>query len=372
MAKKAVVITTSILVIGGIGGYLLWDHFRKPEGSGSGDQNDQDSGNEESEGSKGGSKGGSSGGSSVQIKDTGYKPQTKTELATNYRLWANSTQALSKKYGAESSYDLDKTGSANSYFEKSYAAGKTEYEAYLKTLEKIKYADLPNNLKGIAKALGFENTTKDYFKQNSAGNFYIAYNNNKGNRITIFDTGTYRVTPKNDTGKKLSEGSVTGNLSSITPFSNYPKAGTAISYPNNVHHVFVLATTSPEQDMIASNPKMSNSSAQNIANELFDAVNGGGTKDTKFWNNMYKAKNMAQWKQVYEAFGSREGWNLDRWINNDMENPSERAKVNKWAGEPWRNVRLRLTSGYKNWPSGVSKRSYSGDGSKLIDWTHAT
>ncbi len=52
-------------------------------------------------------------------------------LAIDYRTWANSTEALKKKYGKTSPFDLDSTSSKpyNKNFLNSYAAGKTEYEA---------------------------------------------------------------------------------------------------------------------------------------------------------------------------------------------------------------------------------------------------
>ncbi len=55
------------------------------------------------------------------------------ELAKAYREWANSTDELSKKYGKNSKFDLDKTTSNpyNNYFLRSYEAGKAEYEASL-------------------------------------------------------------------------------------------------------------------------------------------------------------------------------------------------------------------------------------------------
>ena len=52
-------------------------------------------------------------------------------LAKNYRQWANSTDALSKKYGKKSGYNLDSTYSsdpANDYFDRSYAAGREDFE----------------------------------------------------------------------------------------------------------------------------------------------------------------------------------------------------------------------------------------------------
>lgn len=63
--------------------------------------------------------------------------QAQIDLATAYRKWANSTDALKKKWGKTSTYDLDETSPNpyNSYFTNSYnGGGKAEYEAYLKTI----------------------------------------------------------------------------------------------------------------------------------------------------------------------------------------------------------------------------------------------
>jgi hypothetical protein len=52
------------------------------------------------------------------------------DMAKEYRLWANSTPELKSKYGKTSTYDLDATSNKpwNSNFEKSYAAGKSEFD----------------------------------------------------------------------------------------------------------------------------------------------------------------------------------------------------------------------------------------------------
>ena len=75
----------------------------------------------------------SDGGGSTPSSSTSSSPTSaQIALAKDYRLWANSTDALSKKYGKKSSYDLDKTSSNpyNSYFKRSYAVGQGEYEAW--------------------------------------------------------------------------------------------------------------------------------------------------------------------------------------------------------------------------------------------------
>tara|TARA_B100001287_G_scaffold211448_1_gene180288 strand:+ start:2485 stop:3234 length:750 start_codon:yes stop_codon:yes gene_type:complete len=55
------------------------------------------------------------------------KFNNKKKLVRDYRQWANSTDELSHKFGKPSNYDLDAIGSVNSYFYRSYAAGKKEF-----------------------------------------------------------------------------------------------------------------------------------------------------------------------------------------------------------------------------------------------------
>ena len=75
----------------------------------------------------------SGGGSSSSSSSSSSPTSAQVELAKAYRLWANSTDALRKKYGKDSQYDLDATTSNpyNSYFKRSYEAGKSDYEASL-------------------------------------------------------------------------------------------------------------------------------------------------------------------------------------------------------------------------------------------------
>lgn len=69
---------------------------------------------------------------------SGAPTQAQIDLAVAYRKWANSTDALKKKWGKTSTYDLDETSPSpyNEYFLNSYnGGGKAEYEAYLKAKE---------------------------------------------------------------------------------------------------------------------------------------------------------------------------------------------------------------------------------------------
>jgi hypothetical protein len=120
--KKKIIIWTSIAVILSVGGYLTYNYFKN---------RDKDKGdntppilppnvNDETNSS-------STNSSSTQVASE------QNALAIQYRLWANSTDSLSKKYGKKSQFDLDAT-SQNPYggtFLKSYAAGKNDYEANL-------------------------------------------------------------------------------------------------------------------------------------------------------------------------------------------------------------------------------------------------
>lgn len=115
--KKKLVIGTSVAVILGVGGYFL-HKFLKEKGV-IGGKVKEDVQEEETVIDKG------------STNSNSNKPTTaQKELATAYRIWANSTDTLKKKYGKDSSYDLDATSNTpyNSFFTKSYAAGKTEYE----------------------------------------------------------------------------------------------------------------------------------------------------------------------------------------------------------------------------------------------------
>jgi hypothetical protein len=62
------------------------------------------------------------------------------KTAKEYRAWANSTTELSAKYGKSSKYDLDATSNKpyNTNFEKSYAAGKSEFDNRTKNILKVK------------------------------------------------------------------------------------------------------------------------------------------------------------------------------------------------------------------------------------------
>ena len=128
--KKRIIIWTSVTTILGVGGYFLYKYLKDKGIIGKNNKGDK--------GSTGGqNKGGGNENQVVQPKPSVVTPAQptaeQTALATAYRIWANTTDELSKKYGKKSTYDLDATRS-NPYggtFLKSYAAGKADYEKSL-------------------------------------------------------------------------------------------------------------------------------------------------------------------------------------------------------------------------------------------------
>ena len=125
--KKRVIIWTSVAVVLGVGGYFLYKYLKDKGIIGKNDTGDT--------GSTGGQNTG--GGAENQVVHpipSSTPTAEQTALATAYRIWANSTDELSKKYGKKSSYDLD-ASSSNPYggtFLRSYAAGKSDYEKSIK------------------------------------------------------------------------------------------------------------------------------------------------------------------------------------------------------------------------------------------------
>lgn len=121
--KKRIIIWTSVAVVLGVGGYFLVKYLKDKGIIGKKDTGDTDGGSTDGGSISGGS---TSGGSTTTAEQIA--------LAVAYRIWANSTDELSKKYGKKSSYDLD-ASSSNPYggtFLRSYAAGKSDYEKSIK------------------------------------------------------------------------------------------------------------------------------------------------------------------------------------------------------------------------------------------------
>jgi hypothetical protein len=149
--KKRVIIWTSVAVVLAVGGYFLVKYL-KDKGI-IGKKDTKDTGDTESGATSGGATSGgatsggatsggatsggatSGGANSGGATSGGLTPTAEqTATATAYRIWANSTDDLSKWYGKKSSFDLD-ASSSNPYnlnFLRSYASGNTDYKAYLK------------------------------------------------------------------------------------------------------------------------------------------------------------------------------------------------------------------------------------------------
>jgi hypothetical protein len=118
---KGIVVIATIAVLGALT-YIGITLF--------GSKEDKDTGGKDTGGGDTG--GGDTGGGGNAV--SGLTTPEQVALATAYRLWANSTEELNKKYGKKSQFDLDATSPNpyNSFFLKSYALGKSDYEASLK------------------------------------------------------------------------------------------------------------------------------------------------------------------------------------------------------------------------------------------------
>lgn len=131
--KKRIIVWTSVATILGIGSYLLYKWLKDSGKIGKGSSNNNnDSGTttviRDTPITSSGSSSGSSSSSSSSITEE------QKALATNYRIWANSTDELAKKWGKPSKYDLDASSTTpyNNFFLRSYnGGGKAEYEKYL-------------------------------------------------------------------------------------------------------------------------------------------------------------------------------------------------------------------------------------------------
>jgi hypothetical protein len=176
--KKRIIIWTSVAAIVGVGGYFLYKYLKDKGIIGKKDTGDT--------GSTGGQNtGGGAENQVVQPIASSTPTAEQTALATAYRIWANSTDELSKKYGKKSQYDLDATRS-NPYggtFLQSYAAGKTEYEASLKGVSATLSDSLISDIATIrSKAnVNSPNAAESYLK--SVASKYPSYVQNWANAL---------------------------------------------------------------------------------------------------------------------------------------------------------------------------------------------
>ena len=303
--KKNLFIGLALTTIVGAAGYLIWSmNPKKPKGETppppppSDDPPPVVTPPVVNTGS-GTSSGGSSGG--------GYTPPTKSELATAYRAWANSTAELSKKYGKESKYDLDATGSANSFFDKSYAAGKTEYEAYLKDKAGVKAADLPANLKSL---YNIETWGKTLGK-NAQNQYYIQLKASTGLYYFFYDTGRAKIW-NNNTKKEVSllDWWDKGKSVKVTSGENKGKTFTA----NSPHEVMTKASVDPQKK-----ESWTDATYTTAVVQLYDAMKGGGTKDNQFWSWYYKmTQTRADWDKFLSRWNNQGGYNFYTWVRDDI------------------------------------------------------
>jgi hypothetical protein len=119
----------SIAAIVGVIGYYIWKGSKK-------DEKPKDASTDEGlkEGNVVAETPTSNSGSGSGTSSTA-PTQAQIDLAKAYRKWANSTDALSKKYGKNSKHDLDATRSdpyGGTFLASYQDGGQAEYEAYLK------------------------------------------------------------------------------------------------------------------------------------------------------------------------------------------------------------------------------------------------
>ena len=214
--KKRLVIGTSVAVILGVGGYYL---FRWLKDSGRIGGKVQEDVQEEETVIDAPSN------SSNSSKPT----KAQNELATAYRIWANSTDTLSKKYGKKSSYDLDATSSSpyNSYFTKSYAAGKTEYEKAAK-------AAVESQNDQVAQISAIAARYKRPISILPKGGMSVVFTfSGKTNGVTQYYE--LLISEKSTTDNKKYKGSLVWKLSSSPTFLNFTKqtiSGGLLTYRN--------------------------------------------------------------------------------------------------------------------------------------------
>lgn len=267
---------------------------------------------------------------------TSTVPQSRSELATNYRAWANSTDALSKKYGKQSQYDLDATGSANAFFDRSYAAGKTEYEAYLLSLAAITEDSLPNILKGVNLNIPDSWHQARMFGKNAAGNFYIRLNTSGGKYLYWFDSGNWKVWDTK-TSKKLSNGTYSNGGRTATGVDGIQKGKTFTMA--NAPSTLLLFVSDPNQQT-----SWTDKSYTDAVVKMYDAMKGPGTFVNQF-NSWFKlmTKTAADYSKFYDRFGKRDGYTFYQWVKGESD-------LMTAAQKKFRNDRLQaINPGFSQW-----------------------
>jgi hypothetical protein len=204
-------------------------------------------------------------------------------------------------------------------------------DAYLKSIGGTTstgkdYDTISANLKPIAKALGKGNALLRY-GTNQEGIDYLKFTSNTtGNKYYWFASGRFKVWTDDGGGKNLSYGDWASKGKKVMPDGG-PRKGETITKDK--------ALTAAYESTIDRTPAMSSSLAKKIADNLFTAMDGGGTSDAVLWSNINLVNNSKQWRQVYDKFGKRQGYwggskyTLDQWLHYDLEYASERRKLNK-------------------------------------------
>ena len=262
--------------------------------------------------------------------------ESRSELATNYRAWANSTTELNKKYGKLSQYDLDATGSANAFFDRSYAAGKTEYEAYLLSLAAITANSLPALLKGVNGNIPSGWDQAKMFGKNNAGNFYIRCYTTSGKYLYWFDAGTWKIWDTK-TSKKVSSGTYSNGGLSATSSDGILKGTSKTG--SNAPAVLLNFVEDPNQQT-----SWTDKSYTDAVVKTYDAMKGPGTFVNQF-NSWFKlmTQTAADYSKFYDRFGKRDGFNFYQWVKGE-------DKLMTAAQKKFRNDRLQaINPGFSKW-----------------------
>lgn len=340
-SKKGVVAVALLAFIGALG-YLAYSLVPKKDEE---EEEDGDVDGGDVDGDDSSSGGGGGGGSYVAPTEDPMRA-----IAAEYRLWANSTDALSKKYGKESSYNLDAEISGNpnnSWFRKSYAAGKAEFEAWKK--KQSVNAVIKPIYDIVSKGSGKTTYLSKDNSRNSAKIDMVEYKSDKKPLIYYWKAdGTMSVWNR-DKKQTVTRGnwSKSGKSIAVTFGSNKGKTFTNNSPVVNAY----LASYNPMENQTYSEM----STYKLIADNLYDAMKGGGTVDRTFWRNMKKIKTTKDYDLVKSKYGKKGGYNLVEWIKGDIVAEDESKHFNYWAKKYGWRLKLKNSDGTeweaKNIPS---------------------
>jgi len=172
-SNEKLLVTLAIFIIFGIGGYLGYKKLKsiKEEGNSDNDKKPSETTDSTTLNTD------TPNPNSSKINDEKLK-----NLAIAYRLWANSTDALSKKYGKKSKFDLDNASSnpSKGTFPASFKQGSEEYSKALMSGEARK---AKNELERLQKTKTYSN---DWYtlRVDELEDLFSGYtNNNDENKI---------------------------------------------------------------------------------------------------------------------------------------------------------------------------------------------